>query len=327
LTAAETGEAMPIPIFAVSNLDVKIDDVCRLLSGQRMFGVPSVLRGPQDATDSTESKTSKRKPPLPPYLTLQSQDLKNSRPRPTVPKKQSLAYSLGEGADHCEQRPKTALGASKTDPEAHADSDVMEQATVNAPPEFTPAERRKKYVSLLNVQAAQNTVSRSDMQRFSRRQLSTWLESIAHEDPTMGIFVLLLWTLGMPPERLVIEITEHAIVHDYRAIGNALAPIRKAGAQLAVDDAGAGYASFRHILHLHPEIIKLDMSLTRDVDTDTRRQALAAALTEFARRVGSRIVAEGVETAGELDMLRSIGPMFGQGYLFAKPQEPQAFRV
>jgi EAL domain-containing protein (putative c-di-GMP-specific phosphodiesterase class I) len=132
---------------------------------------------------------------------------------------------------------------------------------------------------------------------------------------------------GMPPERLVIEITEHAIVHDYRAIGNALAPIRKAGAQLAVDDAGAGYASFRHILHLHPEIIKLDMSLTRDVDTDTRRQALAAALTEFARRVGSRIVAEGVETAGELDMLRSIGPMFGQGYLFAKPQEPQAFRV
>ena len=202
LTAAETGEAMPIPIFAVSNLDVKIDDVCRLLSGQRMFGVPSVLRGPQDATDSTESKTSGRKPPLPPYLTLQSQDLKNSRPRPTVPKKQSLAYSLGEGADHCEQRPKTTLSSSKTNAEAHADSDVMEQAWVNAPPEFTPAERRKKYVSLLNVQAAQNTVSRSDMQQFSRRQLSTWLESIAHEDPTMGIFVLLIWTLGMTPERL-----------------------------------------------------------------------------------------------------------------------------
>lgn len=132
---------------------------------------------------------------------------------------------------------------------------------------------------------------------------------------------------GMPPERLVIEITEHAIVHDYQAIGNALAPIREAGAQLAVDDAGAGYASFRHILHLHPEIIKLDMSLTRDIDTDSRRQALAAALTEFARRAGLKIVAEGVETERELNMLRSIGPMFGQGYLFAKPQEPQAFRL
>jgi hypothetical protein len=202
-TAAETGEAMPIPVSSVTNLDVKIEDICRLLSGQRIFGVPSILRDPQDATDSTESKTSGRKPtPLPKYLTLQSQDLKNPRPRPTVPKKHSLAYSLGEGAEHSERRPKSALGSSKTNPEAHADSEVMAQAWVNAPPEFTPAERRKRYVSLLNVQAAQNAVSRTDMQRFSKRQLSTWLESIAHEDPMMGIFVLLIWTLGMTPERL-----------------------------------------------------------------------------------------------------------------------------
>ena len=96
LTAFETGEAMPIPDFSVNNLDVKSDDVCRLLSGQRMFGVPSVIRDPQDATDSTESKTSGRKPtPLLQYLTLQSQDLKNTRPRPTVPKRASLALISG----------------------------------------------------------------------------------------------------------------------------------------------------------------------------------------------------------------------------------------
>jgi len=130
---------------------------------------------------------------------------------------------------------------------------------------------------------------------------------------------------GLPPERLVIEITEHAIVHDYQSIGDALAPLRARGARLAVDDAGAGYASFRHILHLGPDIIKLDMSLTRDIDHDTRRQALAAALAEFARRGGFQLVAEGIETEAELATLRTFGAMLGQGYLFSKPELPSAF--
>jgi hypothetical protein len=141
LTAFETGEAMPIPDFSVNNLDVKSDDVCRLLSGQRMFGVPSVIRDPQDATDSTESKTSGRKPtPLLQYLTLQSQDLKNTRPRPTVPKRASLAYALGEGAEKFQRRIKPTPASAQANPEAHIDSDVIEPATVIAPPEFTPAE-------------------------------------------------------------------------------------------------------------------------------------------------------------------------------------------
>lgn len=130
---------------------------------------------------------------------------------------------------------------------------------------------------------------------------------------------------GLPLDRLVIEITEHAIVHDYEAIGRALAPVRASGARLAVDDAGAGYASFRHILHLGPDIIKLDMSLTRNVDTDVRRQALAAGLAEFARRGGFDLVAEGIETEAEMATLQSFGPMKGQGYLFSKPQLPSAF--
>lgn len=132
---------------------------------------------------------------------------------------------------------------------------------------------------------------------------------------------------GMPTSRLVIEITEHAIVHDYKAIAEALEPLREQGVRLAVDDAGAGYASFRHILHLRPDIIKLDMSLTRDVDTDLRRQALAAALAEFARRAGFKLVAEGIETEAEMEALRTLGPMLAQGYLFSKPRPADAFTV
>jgi EAL domain-containing protein (putative c-di-GMP-specific phosphodiesterase class I) len=86
-----------------------------------------------------------------------------------------------------------------------------------------------------------------------------------------------------------------------------------------VDDAGAGFTSFRHILRLQPDIIKLDMSLTRDIDTDAARRALAAALIRFAHETGSKIVAEGVETASELSVLRSLGVNKAQGYFLGRP--------
>jgi EAL domain-containing protein (putative c-di-GMP-specific phosphodiesterase class I) len=124
---------------------------------------------------------------------------------------------------------------------------------------------------------------------------------------------------AFPTERLVIEITEHAVVHDYAAVTRELQPLRARGARLAVDDAGAGYASFRHILDLGPDIVKLDMSLTRHVDTDLRRQALAAGMTEFAAKGGFELVAEGVETEGELVMLQSFGQRLGQGFFFSRP--------
>jgi EAL domain-containing protein (putative c-di-GMP-specific phosphodiesterase class I) len=124
---------------------------------------------------------------------------------------------------------------------------------------------------------------------------------------------------GMPLDRIVLEITEHATIVEYEELTKALAPLRTQGLRLAVDDAGAGYASFRHILRLQPDIIKLDMSLTRDIDTDSARRALASALIRFAQETGSKIVAEGVETATELSVLRSLGVNKAQGYLLGRP--------
>lgn len=120
--------------------------------------------------------------------------------------------------------------------------------------------------------------------------------------------------------RVVLEITEHADVPDYEAVQEALAPFRRRGAQLAIDDAGAGYASMRHILNLKADVIKLDMSLTRDIDQDMSRRALAKGLIAFAHEVGSRITAEGVETASELATLRAIGVDKAQGYFLSKPR-------
>lgn len=120
--------------------------------------------------------------------------------------------------------------------------------------------------------------------------------------------------------RVVLEITEHADVSDYQLVREALAPFRSRLARLAIDDAGAGYASMRHILNLKADVIKLDISLTRDIDTDSSRRALAKGLIAFAHEVGSRITAEGVETEGELATLREIGVDKAQGYLLSKPR-------
>lgn len=134
-----------------------------------------------------------------------------------------------------------------------------------------------------------------------------------------SLHTALLPRLADARHRLVLEITEHEAVTDYAALHEALDPLRAAGVRLAVDDAGAGYASLSHILQLRADIIKLDMSLVRDVDSDDARRSLAGAMVHFAREIGATIVAEGVETQAELTTMAALGAERGQGYLFARP--------
>jgi EAL domain-containing protein (putative c-di-GMP-specific phosphodiesterase class I) len=119
--------------------------------------------------------------------------------------------------------------------------------------------------------------------------------------------------------RLVFELTEHVAVDDYGPIRQHIDPLREHGARVAVDDAGAGFSSMRHILLLQPEIIKLDNSLTHGVDHDPARRALASSLISFAKDVGASLIAEGVETAEELSTLEGLGAHWVQGYHIARP--------
>jgi EAL domain-containing protein (putative c-di-GMP-specific phosphodiesterase class I) len=125
--------------------------------------------------------------------------------------------------------------------------------------------------------------------------------------------------VGADAGRLVLEITEHEAVEDYEALVERLERLRERGMRLAIDDAGAGFASFRHALRLGPDLIKADLSIVRGIDADDGRRALASALVSFTRQMGMTIVAEGVETLGELETLRRIGVRFAQGYVFARP--------
>ncbi len=119
---------------------------------------------------------------------------------------------------------------------------------------------------------------------------------------------------------IALEITEHVVVEDYAELRAALTALGP-NVHLAVDDAGAGYASLRHILELAPNYVKLDLGLVRGIDTDPARQALIAGMTYFAVKRKVRLVAEGIETAAELKMLRELAIPYGQGYLLGRPQD------
>ncbi len=121
------------------------------------------------------------------------------------------------------------------------------------------------------------------------------------------------------PRRVVIEITEHTSVRRYDELLRELAALREMGLRVAVDDTGAGYASFRHILALRPDVIKLDRDMVNGVDRDPARESLVGALASFAESLGATVVAEGVETAGELDALARAGIACAQGYYLARP--------
>ena len=124
---------------------------------------------------------------------------------------------------------------------------------------------------------------------------------------------------GLPRERILLELTEHTHVDDYPALRVALAEHRAAGMRLAIDDTGAGYASFHHLLLLQPDVIKLDIALTQGIHHDPARRALGVALVAFAEEVGATIIAEGIEEIGELEVLQELRVPWGQGFYLAAP--------
>ncbi len=119
--------------------------------------------------------------------------------------------------------------------------------------------------------------------------------------------------------RVVIELTEHAAIDDYPRVRNTLASLRALGVRLAVDDTGAGFASLSHIIKLAPDLIKLDYELIHGIAHDPVRRSLATAIVSFAADIGSDIVAEGIETEAELEVVRKLGIPFAQGYLLGRP--------
>ena len=123
------------------------------------------------------------------------------------------------------------------------------------------------------------------------------------------------FTLG----RVVLELSEHDQVVDYGLLRDVLDPLRAAGMRLAIDDVGAGFSSLRHIILTTPDVIKLDRSIIDGVSTDPVLTTLVRSLVDFARGCDARVVAEGVETAADGEILLGLGVDYGQGWFYGRP--------
>jgi len=125
---------------------------------------------------------------------------------------------------------------------------------------------------------------------------------------------------GLDGERLVVEVTEHATVEVYEPLQKAIDSLRRRGVRLAIDDAGAGFSSLKHIVRLVPEFIKLDLFLIRDINVDPVKRAVVAGMLGVATQIGGRVIGEGVETEEELRVLVDLGVHCAQGFYLALPR-------
>jgi EAL domain-containing protein (putative c-di-GMP-specific phosphodiesterase class I) len=125
--------------------------------------------------------------------------------------------------------------------------------------------------------------------------------------------------VGLSPRNVTLECTEQQAVSDVVPLMKQVKALRRLGFGFAVDDAGAGYASFTLIAALHPSIIKIDREIAHGIARDDAKQALVEAFVSFGRRIGAQLLAEGIEKRSDLAMLTSLGVELGQGYLIGKP--------
>jgi EAL domain-containing protein (putative c-di-GMP-specific phosphodiesterase class I) len=132
-------------------------------------------------------------------------------------------------------------------------------------------------------------------------------------------FATMVRDAGLEPSQITLECTEQQAVADVVPLKRATKALRRVGFGFAVDDAGAGYASFALIAALRPTVIKIDRDIVAGIARDDAKQALVEAFVSFGRRIGARLLAEGIEKRADLAMVMALGVDLGQGFLLGRP--------
>jgi EAL domain-containing protein (putative c-di-GMP-specific phosphodiesterase class I) len=144
-------------------------------------------------------------------------------------------------------------------------------------------------------------------------------EALTHPSFKNGQTLDFMSKLGIAPSRVIIEITENQPTFDFQAMRQALLHYRSMGFKIAIDDLGEGFSSLRLWSELRPEFIKIDMHFVQGVDKDAIKLQFLKSIQQIADSCGTRVIAEGVETAEELRVVKNIGIACGQGYFLARP--------
>lgn len=138
-----------------------------------------------------------------------------------------------------------------------------------------------------------------------------------------GVTRHILKQYGLTPQQIVFEITERTSIQNFNSFRKTVDHYRNQGYLIAVDDAGAGYSSLQSIAEIRPDFIKLDMSITRNIDKDSVKKALLETFVTFTKKINCELITEGIETASELSIITKLGVHYGQGYFISKPAFPK----
>jgi len=147
--------------------------------------------------------------------------------------------------------------------------------------------------------------------------------TINDPDFTEGETIKILQDLHIKPKNVVFEITERHHIKDFTSLNRTLTHYRDQGFLVAVDDLGCGSSTLQSLAEIHPDYIKIDISLVRGIHKDGVKKALMETFVTFADKIGSEIIAEGIEEEAEMAALVNIGVHYGQGYFFGKPMYPK----
>ncbi|MCI3923959.1 GGDEF domain-containing protein [Paenibacillus sp. TRM 82003] len=157
------------------------------------------------------------------------------------------------------------------------------------------------------------------------RQQRLFLNIPAHilHDPDFsgGRTIALLEQQGLSPKNVVFEITERSSIEDFSTARRVIAHYRSQGYRIAIDDAGAGYSSLQAIAEIEPDYIKVDRSLIKDIHKEKVKEYILETFMTFSKRLNVKVIAEGIESAEELDKLISLGVHYAQGFFLGKPQQ------
>ena len=159
----------------------------------------------------------------------------------------------------------------------------------------------------------QVTVNKSPRQFMGAGSHQSWLDYIAARN--------------LPPECLVIEITEGLLMEAHEDVPAKLRRFRAAGVSIAIDDFGTGYSSLSYLQRFDIDFLKIDRSFIKDIDSDSDDRALAEAIIVMSHKLGLKVVAEGVETEAQRDYLRAAGCDYVQGFLYARPMPAADFEA
>lgn len=146
-----------------------------------------------------------------------------------------------------------------------------------------------------------------------------------HTDKTHETWVAYMQEIDLPASCINIEITEGLLLDNHPEISEKLVRFRDGGIQISLDDFGTGYSAMSYLKKFHIDYLKIDRSFVRDMSNDPGDRAIAEAIIVMAHKLGLKVIAEGVETVEQLDLLIAAGCDYGQGYFFAKPVAPDAF--